>query len=82
VLTEADIDPHYFWPGAIYVGAAPEYGKETFFNRMKREIDHVRRLASRGLRDASAPAFQEERYVRIRNRQKTRGRVHAHGDGL
>jgi hypothetical protein len=28
----------------IYVGAAPEYGKETFFNRMTREIDHVKSL--------------------------------------
>jgi hypothetical protein len=28
----------------IYVGAAPEYGKETFFARMQREIDHVKLL--------------------------------------
>src|SRR5438105_13471206 len=28
----------------IYVGAAPEYGRETFFNRMTREIDHVKSL--------------------------------------
>ena len=28
----------------IYVGAAPEYGKATFFQRMTREIDHVRSL--------------------------------------
>lgn len=28
----------------IYVGAAPEYGKERFFDRMQREIDHVRSL--------------------------------------
>ena len=28
----------------IYVGAAPEYGKETFFNRMEREIEHVKSL--------------------------------------
>ena len=28
----------------IYVGAAPEYGKETFFARMQREIDHVKSL--------------------------------------
>jgi hypothetical protein len=28
----------------IYVGAAPEYGKETFFDRMKREIDHVKSM--------------------------------------
>ena len=33
----------------IYVGAAPEYGKETFFNRMKREIDHVKSLYPRAL---------------------------------
>jgi hypothetical protein len=26
----------------IYVGAAPEYGKQTFFDRMTREIDHVK----------------------------------------
>jgi hypothetical protein len=26
----------------IYVGAAPEYGKHTFFDRMAREIDHVK----------------------------------------
>jgi hypothetical protein len=25
----------------IYVGAAPEYGKQTFFDRMAREINHV-----------------------------------------
>jgi hypothetical protein len=31
----------------IYVGAAPEYGKETFFNRMMREIDHVKSLYPR-----------------------------------
>jgi hypothetical protein len=28
----------------IYLGAAPEYGKETFFGRMEREIDHVKSL--------------------------------------
>jgi hypothetical protein len=28
----------------IYVGAAPEYGKEPFFGRMEREIDHVKSL--------------------------------------
>jgi len=28
----------------IYVGAAPEYGKERFFDRMKREIEHVKSL--------------------------------------
>src|ERR1700691_2546486 len=28
----------------IYVGAAPEYGKETFFARMQREIEHVKSL--------------------------------------
>jgi len=28
----------------IYVGAAPEYGKETFFNRMEREIVRVKTL--------------------------------------
>ena len=28
----------------IYVGAALEYGKETFFDRMKREIDHVKSM--------------------------------------
>jgi hypothetical protein len=31
----------------IYVGAAPEYGKETFFNRMMREIGHVKSLYPR-----------------------------------
>jgi hypothetical protein len=31
----------------IYVGAAPEYGKETFFDRMTREIDHVKSLYPR-----------------------------------
>jgi hypothetical protein len=30
----------------IYVGAAPEYGKETFFNRMEREITRVKTLYS------------------------------------
>jgi hypothetical protein len=30
----------------IYVGAAPEYGKETFFNRMEREIARVKTLYS------------------------------------
>src|ERR1700692_978645 len=30
----------------IYVGAAPEYGKETFFNRMEREIVRVKTLYS------------------------------------
>ena len=33
----------------IYVGAAPEYGKETFFNRMRREIDHVKSLYPKAL---------------------------------
>jgi len=28
----------------IYIGAAPEYGKETFYERMEREIAHVKRL--------------------------------------
>jgi hypothetical protein len=28
----------------IYIGASPEYGKETFYERMKREIAHVREL--------------------------------------
>jgi len=28
----------------IYLGAAPEYGKETFFARMQREIAHVKAL--------------------------------------
>jgi len=28
----------------IYVGAAPEYGKVTLFNRIEHEIDHVRSL--------------------------------------
>lgn len=28
----------------IYVGAAPQYGKETFFARMQREIEHVKAL--------------------------------------
>ena len=33
----------------IYVEAAPEYGKGTFFDRMKREIDHVKSLYPRAL---------------------------------
>jgi hypothetical protein len=33
----------------IYAAAAPEYGKETFFDRMKREIDHVKSLYPRAL---------------------------------
>jgi hypothetical protein len=33
----------------IYIGAAPEYGKEMFFNRMNREIDHVKSLYPRAL---------------------------------
>jgi hypothetical protein len=28
----------------IYVAATPQYGKETFYQRMSREIDHVRQL--------------------------------------
>jgi hypothetical protein len=28
----------------IYVGAAPEYRKQTFFDRMQREMDHVKSL--------------------------------------
>jgi hypothetical protein len=28
----------------IYLAAAPEYGKETFFTRMQREIEHVKAL--------------------------------------
>jgi hypothetical protein len=28
----------------IYIGAAPEYGKAAFFERMEREISHVKRL--------------------------------------
>ena len=28
----------------IYVGATPEYGKETFLERMQREVDHTRSL--------------------------------------
>jgi hypothetical protein len=31
----------------IYLGAAPEYGKDRFFARMKREIDHVKSLYPR-----------------------------------
>lgn len=27
-----------------YIGASPEYGKATFFERMTREIEHIRRL--------------------------------------
>jgi hypothetical protein len=33
----------------IYLGASPEYGKATFFDRMKREIDHVKSLYPRAL---------------------------------
>jgi hypothetical protein len=33
----------------IYVGAAPEYGKDRFFDRMRREIDHVRSLYPKAL---------------------------------
>jgi hypothetical protein len=33
----------------IYLGAAPEYGKERFFDRMQREIDHVRSLYPQAL---------------------------------
>jgi hypothetical protein len=33
----------------IYIGAAPEYGKERFFDRMQREIDHVRSLYPKAL---------------------------------
>jgi hypothetical protein len=33
----------------IYVGAAPEYGKERFFDRMQHEIDHVRSLYPKAL---------------------------------
>src|SRR5271169_3066969 len=33
----------------IYLGAAPEYGKARFFDRMKREIDHVKLLYPRAL---------------------------------
>ena len=28
----------------IYIGATPEYGKETFLERMKREIEHIKQL--------------------------------------
>lgn len=28
----------------IYIGSTPEYGKEQFFNRMKREIEHIKQL--------------------------------------
>jgi hypothetical protein len=38
----------------IYVGAAPEYGKERFFDRMQREIDHVRSLYPKALFVATA----------------------------
>jgi hypothetical protein len=27
----------------IYLGATPEYGKASFFERMRREIDHIKR---------------------------------------
>jgi hypothetical protein len=33
----------------IYVGAAPEYGKQTFFDRMAREIDHVKSTYSKAV---------------------------------
>jgi hypothetical protein len=43
----------------IYLGAAPEYGKETFFSRMQREIGHVKLLypkrVSSALRMAQNP---------------------------
>lgn len=29
---------------SIYVGAAPEYGKEHFFQRMKTEIEHIKQI--------------------------------------
>ena len=37
-------DAHGERQHTIYVGAAPEYGKETFFHRMEQEIAHVKAL--------------------------------------
>ena len=41
-----------------YIGASPEYGKPTFFDRMTREIEHIRRLFPeahyQGLADGAA----------------------------
>jgi hypothetical protein len=37
-----DLLPELFPPGFRERERAPEYGKETFFDRMMREIDHVK----------------------------------------
>lgn len=51
-------DPEGERQHTIYVAATPEYGKETFYQRMAREIEHVRQLypaAHRsGIADGSA----------------------------
>jgi hypothetical protein len=46
----------------IYVGAAPEHGKELFFNRMDREIEHVKSLYPKahfvGIADGAASNWE------------------------
>jgi hypothetical protein len=39
-LYDRDGERHH----TVYIGAAPEYGKETFYQRMDREISHIKSL--------------------------------------
>jgi hypothetical protein len=42
----------------IYVGAAPEYGKATFFERTTREINHVKSCIPKHVTRASRTGLQ------------------------
>ena len=43
----------------IYVAATPQYGKETFYQRMGREIEHVRELYPQARRTAVADGSED-----------------------
>ena len=43
----------------IYVAAAPQYGKEAFYRRMAREIEHVRRLYPHAHRSGVADGSED-----------------------
>jgi hypothetical protein len=43
----------------VYVAATPEYGKATFYQRMSREIDHVRGLFPKALLTAVADGSED-----------------------
>jgi len=44
---------------SIYVAATPQYGKETFYQRMSREVEHVRQLYPRARLTAVADGSED-----------------------